>query len=288
MDVPFDLVGAFIALFNKRKYKVLWNIRNSSFENVGYNTKIVVRILALISKIVPSKIISCSKVAADLHMELGYDRSKFEIIPNGIEIEKFDSNNLETKSFRSLYKVSESTYLIGCVARLHPQKDHGTLMRAFSEVTKKEDNCKLVLVGKGISKSYELLNLANKLNIGEKVLFIEHLEDIGFIYRSLDLKVLSSSSGEGFPNVLIEAMANGVPCIASDVGDSKYIIHDRNYIFSPGDFGRLAEQILAALQAKRQNSNKLKLLIKKNEKRVKTFYTVDIMAASYCSIWENI
>ena len=283
-----DLLGSFITFFSKRKYKVYWNIRNSSLENVGYNTKIVVRILALISKIVPSKIISCSKVAADLHMEMGYDSSKIEIIPNGIEIEKLDGNNRETKSFRSLYKVSESTYLIGCVARLHPQKDHGTLIRAFSEVIKEEQNCKLVLVGKGISSSYELLNLANKFNISEKVLLIEHSEDIEFVYRSLDLKVLSSSSGEGFPNVLIEAMAHGVPCIASDVGDSKYIIHDKNYIFSPGDFSRLAEQILAALQAKRQNSRKLKLLIKKNEERVRKFYTIDIMAARYSSIWENI
>ena len=113
------------------------------------------------------------------------------------------------------------------------------------------------------------------------------MEDVAPLYRSLDLKVLSSSSGEAFPNVLIEAMAAGVLCIASDVGDAKYIISNSIFSFPPRNIRLLSDRIECIIMMKNDDPKEYIKLADENKTSVIERFSIERMAESYSYIWSQ-
>lgn len=281
-----DLVGVYISTIY-RKYPVFWNIRNSTLENAKFTTRLIVRILSMCSWYFPEKIISCSKRSTKIHVGMGYDASRFVHIPNGIRVQDYLEPNIADLNLRSKLNIDQQTFVIGCVARYHPQKDHITLIRAFYNVSQRFNDCALILVGKGIPYAKPLNELCNKLNLQDKVHFLDYVEDVAPLYRSLDLKVLSSSSGEAFPNVLIEAMAAGVLCIASDVGDAKYIISNSIFSFPPRNIRLLSDRIECIIMMKNDDPKEYIKLADENKTSVSERFSIERMAESYSYIWSQ-
>ena len=110
----------------------------------------------------------------------------------------------------------DGALVAGCVARLVPVKDHGTLLNAFALVRQTCPSAHLVLIGDGERRG-ELEALATRLQVKQAVSFVGELRDDANYHRMFDVSVLCSLS-EGFPNSLVEAMAAGVPIVATRVG----------------------------------------------------------------------
>jgi glycosyltransferase involved in cell wall biosynthesis len=108
--------------------------------------------------------------------------------------------------------------------------------------------------GPDIYKSY-LKDLANKIGLNKKLLWIGTRADMPDIYNSLDLLVSASIFGEGFPNVIAEAMSCGVPCVATDVGDSRLIVGDTGFIVPPKEPGLLAEKLVEMIERIRKHGH---------------------------------
>jgi len=127
----------------------------------------------------------------------------------------------------------------GLVGRLSPMKDHTTFLKAAALVP----NARFVIVGSG-DETYaqQMRDLATSL--GVHATWLPAQSDMPSVYATLDCLVNSSAFGEGFSNVIGEAMACGVPCIASDVGDSAWIIGNPAQIFPAGDHEALAKCML--------------------------------------------
>lgn len=218
---------------------LVWNIRCSDMEFAHYapGTRWVRRVLALSSRL-PAIIIANSEAGRRHHARLGYRPRRWEVVPNGFDTTLFRPDRAARARWRDRLGVAETMPLVGLVARLDPMKDHANFLAAAARVAAAREDVRFVLVGRGTESLAPPPALAGRLQaLGEQDRMHE-------ILAALDLAVLSSAFGEGFPNVLGEAMACGVPCVATDVGDARAILGATGAIVPPRDPDALAAAIL--------------------------------------------
>jgi glycosyltransferase involved in cell wall biosynthesis len=166
------------------------------------------------------------------------------IVYNGIEIEKF-STPLDRSIVRQLFEIDSAEFVFGNVGRLHEQKGHQFLLQAFAKMT---NRARLMIVGDGLIRD-ELIVLATKLEISDRVSFLGARTDIHEFLSAIDLFVMPSL-WEGQPIALLEALAIGKPCIASAVDGIPEIIIDgvNGYLVSPRDVETLAKMMDLAIE----------------------------------------
>lgn len=186
-------------------------------------------------------------------VSLGYRESLITVIPNGIDGVEFRPDPLLRSALRTEWNAAENDCLIGVVARYDVQKGHRDFLRAAAIVasTPAANHVRFVLIGTG--RQPELLLLAGKLGITERLLLLPMGGDIVAMYNALDV-VVSSSTMEGFSNAVAEAMACGTPVVVTDVGDSRIIAGDDRFVVPVRDPAALAAAIadlLTILPSKR-------------------------------------
>ena len=164
----------------------------------------------------------------------GMPEKLLKVIPNGIDTNKFQFDSSQRIFFREQLGIDDNTILIAHVARLDPMKDHPTFLKAAQLVLQSGHPVKFICIGNG-SENYKnsLKRITQDLDIAEHVYWLNARNPVP--YSAFDLVCLSSSFGEGFPNVLGEAMACGVPCVATNVGDSASVVGDAGSIVLPND-----------------------------------------------------
>ncbi len=159
-------------------------------------------------------------------------------------------NGVDLAVYRPVSRTSHTSMepVIGHVARMDPSKDQGTLLHAFSLVVRSYPNARLLVVGDG-SMAVELRSLAQALNLGDRVEFLGLRRDVADLLPQFDVFVLSSVA-EGLPLVILEAMASGVPVVATDVGSVAHVVRDgiTGFVVKPRDAVALADHINIVLR----------------------------------------
>jgi glycosyltransferase involved in cell wall biosynthesis len=162
------------------------------------------------------------------------------VIANGFDTTRFYPDPGAGHRLRQKWGVAEDHYLIGLVARLDPIKCHPDFVRAAAMLARERDDVHFVCVGSG-SPAYrdELQTLALNLGVGDRIIWTGELSGMREAYSALDIAT-SSSSSEGFSNTIGEAMACGVPCVVTDVGDSAILVGHTGFVVAPGKPAELA------------------------------------------------
>ena len=242
-----DLIGT-IAAFLSTRAPVAWNIRqtNLSPEFNKRSTIRTARLCARLSHRLPSRIICNSHVSCAAHVDFGYDKNKMVVIPNGFDLDLFKPDPAMRNSVRKELGLPDHAILIGLVARFDPQKDHHNFIQAASLLSAIRPDVYFVFCGKHITKENSLLTgwISNK-GLDDKCTLLGERHDIPKINSALDI-ACSASIGEGFPNVIGEAMACGVPCAVTDAGDSALIVGDTGRV-APAENHRALAAALAEL-----------------------------------------
>jgi len=177
----------------------------------------------------------------------GFPRSKMTVVPNGTDVERFKPDEEARLRVRREWGIRETEVLIGIVGRLDPMKDHHTFLRAAAMCARESDNVRYVAVGDGPAPYRAgLRQVATDLGLDARLLWVGERDDMPAVCNALDIAV-SSSVGEGFSNVLIEAMACGVPCVATDVGDSALIVGTTGCVVPAGRPDALCKGLLKTL-----------------------------------------
>jgi glycosyltransferase involved in cell wall biosynthesis len=270
--------------------KIFWNVRGAELneQHTKLLTRATVKFCALFSRIIPASICTCSFNAITVHKKLGYV-DNFTYIPNGIDTVIYCPNVVYREEFRSELNIEKDDFLIGMVARYAPQKDHKILLESLSKIIKKFKavNIKCVLIGKDLNyKNPQIVKQINSLGLMKNVLLYGESDNIPKAMNGLDLHVLSSAYGEGFPNVIVEAMACGVPCVATNVGDSALIINDNKSIVEPGDFMQLSNSITRLVNISNDKDKWMKLC-NESRRRVVTNYSLEVMVGRYHRMWNS-
>ena len=224
---------------------IAWNIRCSNMDMRHYPklTSVVLRVLVWLSKY-PELVIYNSNAGGVFHQHLGYRPRRQVVIPNGFDMDEFQPDSEARSWFRKELGLAPAAPLVGLIARYDPMKDHQNFLRAVAVVIRQRPGIHFVLVGQGVDESNpELVAEIRNQHVSQNLHLLGKRHDIRNIIPALDVLVLSSAFGEGFPNVLGEAMSAEVPCIVTDVGDAAAIVGDTGRIVGAKDAYGLATAI---------------------------------------------
>lgn len=224
---------------------VVWGLHNGDPDpaTTPARTRWVVRACALASRFLPRRIVSCSQRALEIHRGLGYDATKFVVIYNGFDTTRFAPNGAARVEVRRELGLPSEALLVGMVGRFHPQKDHRTFIEAARLLCAGHPTLRFILCGNGLdATNAQLVSWLDSAGVRGRFLLLGRREDVPRLTAAFDVAA-SSSSSEAFPSVLVEAMACGVPCVTTDVGDATLILGGYGEVVPPRDPARLAAAI---------------------------------------------
>jgi glycosyltransferase involved in cell wall biosynthesis len=221
---------------------VFWSIHHSisSLESEKSMTQRIIRWGAKISQFV-QQIIFVSQTSKSQHEQLGYFSRNSCVIPNGFDTSLFQPSTNARVLIRKELGLPEETFLIGLICRYHPMKDHANFLNSAALLLQEHPDAHFVLIGRGVDwDNQELCQIIQNLSIAHRVHLLGERQDTPRLTAALDISTSSSAYGEAFPLVVGEAMACGVSCVVTDVGDSGWIVGTTGRTVSPRNPNALA------------------------------------------------
>ena len=282
-----NLAAQFFNFISGNKTPVLWSIHHSLHDLPSEKslTQAIIRFGSWSSKYV-SKVAYVSEKSKGQHQKLGYAVKNACVVPNGFDISKFQPSQEIRQKFRQELGIADDTFLIGSLARYHPMKDHANLLKAAKILLEQSPNTKFVLIGTNVDNDNSALtDLIAELGIGKSIYLLGQRRDIPEITPALDLLASSSAFGEAFPLVIGEAMACGVSCVVTDIGDSAWIIGDTGKAVPPKNPEALArawqEAIDLDASAREEKS-------KSARNRIVEKFALDSIVNRYENIYQSV
>jgi len=219
-----DLIGGVAARFAGIK-NLIWGVRSTDIRKSGKTGTIwVQKICALLSGTLPRVIICAAEASKQAHGAVGYDTGRMIVIPNGFNLDELYASTIEREALRSTAGFKADDIVIGSLGRFNPVKDHVTFISAAGILVKRYPNLRFLMVGRDVVTSNPALaDLIAGTGYSRNFVLLGERQDVRACLSAMDIFCLHSKS-EGFPNALGEAMAIGLPCVSTDVGDAAYLL----------------------------------------------------------------
>jgi len=234
-----------------------------------------------------NRIIGCARSVRDdvLKNNPSVCPEKVIALENSVDFDFFANVSItKVEAKKKLIGVPTDAFVYGTVARFGLYKGHSFLIKAFERVRKKVPSAHLILAGDGLLKE-EIQKQAAKASLDDSVHFLGRRDDIPKLLRAMDAFVLPSIGSEGMPLVILEAMAAGVPCIASSLSGIPEVIDssDVGFLVPPRDSDALAEAMITLANAPEQ---KLKGIIERAKERIRTNFNHDVVMKKLGNTYE--
>jgi len=226
--------------------RLFWGVRDSNIDLKSYDqlTKLTRTVAPFIARRAERVIVN-SKAGLEYASQSGYPAERLVHVPNGIDTHAFHFDPDERAVLRFHWGYANHHVLIGLIGRIDPMKDHETFLRAAALVSQNVPSARFLCAGGGSPQlEQRLRDLARSLGLDNVLRWSPPLDCMRATYSSLDILCSASSFGEGFPNVIGEAMACETRCIATDVGDSAMILGETGVVVPPRDLDTLAAALI--------------------------------------------
>lgn len=279
-----NILGSIAASF--LKIPVVWNLRGTSIPQGFFSiTNLIVGLSSFLSYSMPNKIICCGESVKKAHKKLGFSKSKMVVLPNGYDFKNFKRNKQARCNIRKSYDISESNILIGSVGRFDLLKDHKNFIQACSLIRKRNKNIKFMIIGRDINiKNDALMSILIRHNMETDIILVDEQKDLNSFYSAMDIFCLHSFS-EGFPNVLVEAMANSLPCVSTNAGEAGIILNDPEFTVRVNNPTELSEKLLCMIEL---STDKRKQLGLNNSNKVKKKYDIRKIKRIYFDLYNQL
>ncbi|OPY60148.1 MAG: putative glycosyltransferase EpsF [Pelotomaculum sp. PtaU1.Bin065] len=281
-----DLIGGLAAKL-AGSIPVTWGIRHSNLDPQGTKrtTLWAAKACARLSRRLPARIVCCSEASRRVHTELGYAADKMVVIPNGFDLAVFKPDPKARLDVRQELGIPEEGLLIGLIGRFAPQKDHYNFVCAAAHLNACLPNIHFLLCGAGVTRENpELIKWISDAGILSQCHLLGEREDMPRLTASLDIAT-SSSYSEGFPNVIGEAMACGVPCVVTDAGDSALIAGKTGKVVPPKDPRALSEGWLELLKMNAEGRKRLGWAARQ---RIEEHFSLPSIVNKYNALYKEV
>lgn len=233
----------------QRRAPVVWNIRATADAPLGGRSDWARRLGSWLSR-APASITYNAVTARARHAALGFSDLRATVIPNGVDVDRFRPSPEARSTLRQRLALPPEAAIVGRVARYHPMKGFGDAVRAVAHVRAGAPQARFVFAGTGVDNANaELVAMIRAAGCDGQVQLLGEVPDVAQLVAGFDVAISTSVSTEGFPNVVAEAMACGVPCVVTDVGDSARVVGETGLVVRPGDAAALARAVLDLLAA---------------------------------------
>lgn len=265
---------------------VIWNVRHSldTIRQEKRATRLILRLGALLSR-APRAIIYNSKASARHYRAIGFSDARAIVIPNGFDCDLFRPDPEARERLRRMFGIDRRAMIVGMIARAHPMKDPATLVEAVHRARQAGADIHLLIAGTGMDAPPPPLAEALAMLPSDRLTLLGHRTDMAALLPGLDVLALPSAWGEGFPNIVGEAMASGVPCVATDVGDSGWIIGDTGFTVPPRDPGAMAQALLSLA---RMGADARASLGAAARARIEKHFPLSRVAADYADVCRDV
>jgi glycosyltransferase involved in cell wall biosynthesis len=264
---------------------LVWGVHLSKFDHSSLGTKaaVVQQAERVTSWGVPTRIVACSQSSEREMVKMGYRRKRIVTIPNGFDIALFRPDPKAREEVRGELGIAADTPVIGHVARFHPVKDHASLFAAAEQVLAQAPEVRFVFCGEGVDASDPAVAaLAEPL--GDSVVLTGQRDDVPRVLNAFDLAV-SSSISEALSLAIGEAMATGLPVVATRAGESEELIGESGALVPIRDPDALAGEMLRFItmpvEARRE-------LGAKARQRISDNYSLQAMVEGYRDLWAEV
>ncbi len=280
-----DLVGGLAARFAKAT-TLIWSVRSADFlgEHTRWSTKLLLALCVRMSSWLPDVILYNSEKGIVFHRACGYSARNNVVITNGVDLKEFTPNTLARLAVREELGLASDTPLIGLIGRFDRLKNHAGFIQAAAYLHRMIPNVHFLMAGARVDwGNRELVQWVHEYKLSMHCHLLGSRMDIPRIIAALDVASLSSSS-EAFPNVLIEALACGVPCISTNAGDASLILGDDRWIVPIGDMGGLATRWAQFL---RLADTEKSICAQRARQRAIDKYDINITVQHYEAVYRN-
>lgn len=240
-----DLFGGLAARLAGNR-RLIWGIRTTAIGGGSRGTALVRRLCAALSGWLPHSIVCVADAARRAHAAGGYDARRMLVVHNGFDCGIEDAA-LRRAALRAACGFDEQAIVIGCIARFDRDKDLPNLVQAAGLIARREPRARFLLIGhRDAAEAAQLRGWMRTAGCEHCCVLLSSRNDAAAYLAAMDVYCLSSRN-EGFPNVVGEAMACGLPCVVTDVGDAAHLVGAAGVVVPKEDARALAEGIAALL-----------------------------------------
>ena len=276
--------GNLAALFSRTSSsRLVWNVRHG-LENVRgekRTTRWAIQANAQFSAR-PDKVLFNAEIARLQHLKAGFAEENTQVIPNGFDTEVFKFDQEQRSKLREQLGIPNAAFVIGHLGRFHPVKDHDSFLNAGLEIIANRPGTHLILAGSGVGYETSFFDERIPMSVRSRVHLLGDRRDVSAVLSAIDLYA-QSSLVEGFPNVLGEAMATGLACVATSVGDSGFVLGDAGKIIPPGD----AFSLKTALEMFLNDPGLRAISGARARRRIETDFPLDSTAQAYIKLYRS-
>ncbi len=280
-----DLLGGIAARFAGNRH-VIWGIRTTEVTAGGSRaTAFVRKLCAWLSSFVPHTVVCAAEASRRSHIAVGYDASRMIVVPNGFDLARLQATPAQRDVLRLQCGFDQDLAVIGYLGRFHPAKDQENFVRTAGMVAQKYRNVRFLMVGRDLNANNALLTKwINATGHPDRFVLLGERPDVPACLSAMDIFCLSSRT-EGFPNVVAEAMAMGLPSVVTDVGDAAMLLAGNGVVVPKEDSQALALGLEQLLQMPPQTRH---LIGQKAKERMHAEFSLDRAREQFEAVYQRV
>ena len=280
-----DFLGGLAARMAGNR-NVIWGVRTTDVDGgCARATSFVRHMCASLSRWIPHTIVCVAEAARRSHSTVGYDADRMVVVGNGFDLSALTSSPEQRSQLRAQCGFGGDDIVLGSLGRFNLDKDHANFVKAAGQLAARHDRLRFLMVGKDLdANNQELMRWIDETGYADRFVLLGERRDAPVCLAAMDIFCLSSRT-EAFPNVVGEAMAMGLPCVATDVGDVAVLMADTGVVVPKADPDALARGVarLVALGPDYREQ-----MGKRAKERIRETFTMACVRERFERIYENV